>query len=57
MMLWSLGKTLRSLGKTYGILILNHNHVLIYLQEVEMLCYNQYAGVRRQDDNQVDKSY
>lgn len=49
---------LQSLGKTYGILILNHNHVLIHLQVVEMLSYyNQHAGVRRQDDNQVNKSY
>lgn len=44
---------LQNLGKIHGILILNHNHVLIHLQEVELL---QYAGVGRQSDNQeVDR--
>lgn len=36
-------------GWDSGILILNHNQVLIHLQEVEML---QYVGVGRQGNNQ-----
>lgn len=40
---------LQGLGKAYAILIFNHNQVLIYLQETEML---QYAGVGRQYNNQ-----